>query len=73
MESQQHDPQPAILIRPAAIFAFIKIFGLLACRGRHPLSCLALFSATHMAEPDHPAFCHLPLCLYPRDTIHHNP
>ena len=26
---QQHDPQPVILVRPAAIFAFIKIFGLL--------------------------------------------
>jgi len=29
MEVQQHDSQPVILIRPAAIFAFIKIFGLL--------------------------------------------
>ena len=29
MEVQQHDSQLVILIRPAAIFAFIKIFGLL--------------------------------------------
>ena len=29
MENQQHDAQPVILIRPAAIFAFIKIFSLL--------------------------------------------
>jgi uncharacterized membrane protein YdbT with pleckstrin-like domain len=29
MENQQHDSQPVILIRPAAIFAFIKISGLM--------------------------------------------
>jgi uncharacterized membrane protein YdbT with pleckstrin-like domain len=29
MENQQNDSQPVILIRPAAIFAFIKIFTLL--------------------------------------------
>jgi len=29
METQQQDVQPVIVIRPAAIFAFIKIFGLL--------------------------------------------
>lgn len=73
METQQQDVQPVIVIRPAAIFAFIKIFGLLIAAAGFLYLAWRYFPPADLAQYGHYSFCRLPLCLYPQDTVHHHP
>ena len=72
MEVQQPNLQPVIEIRPAVIFAFIKISGLLLAAAGFLLFSLALFSGADLAKPGDHVIRRLPLPVYSQDQVSHN-